>query len=78
MRSHAEGFAPTYTMRRAHMLLLADDQPPAASAVAMVQTSAATVTLTCDSSFGGNGDGDSRFCLSVPIVAAVSRLKLSD
>jgi Homeodomain-like domain len=42
-----KGNAPARTVRRAHTLLLADAQPPAQTIAAMWQTSAVTVTQTC-------------------------------
>jgi transposase len=42
-----KGNAPARTVRRAHTLLLADEQHPASTIAAMLQTSAVTVTQTC-------------------------------
>jgi transposase len=42
-----KGNAPVRTIRRAHTLLLADEEQPAATIAAMLHTSAMTVTLTC-------------------------------
>jgi hypothetical protein len=42
-----KGNAPVRTVRRAHTLLLADEEQPAATIAAMLHTLAMTVTLTC-------------------------------
>jgi hypothetical protein len=42
-----KGNAPARTVRRAHTLLLADEQQPAQTIAAMLHTSAVTVTQTC-------------------------------
>ncbi len=42
-----KGNAPARTVRRAHTLLLADEQQPAQTIAAMLQSSAVTVTQTC-------------------------------
>jgi transposase len=42
-----KGQAPARTVRRAHTLLLADEQQPTHSIAAMLHTSAVTVTQTC-------------------------------
>jgi len=42
-----KGNAPARTIRRAHTLLLADEQHPAQTIAAMLHTSAVTVTQTC-------------------------------
>jgi hypothetical protein len=42
-----KGTAPTRTVRRAHTLLLADEQQPVQTVAAMLHTSTVTVTQTC-------------------------------
>jgi Homeodomain-like domain len=42
-----QGNAPARTVRRAHTLLLADEQPPVQTMAAMLPTSAVTVPQTC-------------------------------
>lgn len=42
-----KGNAPARTVRRAHTLLLADEQQPVHTIAAMLHTSAVTVTQTC-------------------------------
>jgi transposase len=42
-----KGNAPARTVRRAHTLLLADEQQPVQTIAAMLHTSAVTVTQTC-------------------------------
>lgn len=42
-----KGHAPARTVRRAHTLLLADEQQPTHSIAAMLHTSAVTITQTC-------------------------------
>jgi transposase len=42
-----KGPAPARTVRRAHPLLLADEQQPVQTVAAMLHTSAVTVTQTC-------------------------------
>src|SRR5918992_1961852 len=42
-----KGKAPARTVRRAHTLLLADEQQPVQTIAAMLHTSAVTVTQTC-------------------------------
>jgi transposase len=42
-----KGTAPARTVRRAHTLLLADEQQPVQTVAAMLHTSAVTVTQTC-------------------------------
>ena len=42
-----KGHAPARTVRRAHTLLLADEQHPASTMAGMWQTSAVTVTQSC-------------------------------
>jgi transposase len=42
-----KGTAPARTVRRAHTLLLADEQQPVQTIAAMLHTSAVTVTQTC-------------------------------
>jgi transposase len=42
-----KGTAPARTVRRAHTLLLADEQQPVQMIAAMLHTSAVTVTQTC-------------------------------
>jgi transposase len=42
-----KGHASARTLRRAHTLLLADEEQPAATIAAVLHTSAATVTQTC-------------------------------
>jgi transposase len=42
-----KGTAPARTVRRAHTLLLADEQQPVQAVAAMLHTSAVTVTQTC-------------------------------
>jgi hypothetical protein len=42
-----QGNAPARTIRRAHTLLLAEEQHPTATMAARLQTSAVTVTQTC-------------------------------
>jgi hypothetical protein len=42
-----KGNAPARTVRRAHTLLLADEQQPVQTIAAMLPTSAVTVSQTC-------------------------------
>jgi transposase len=47
LRPHPEGQPPARTVRRAHTLLLVDEQQPMQTIATMVHSSAVTVTQTC-------------------------------